>query len=213
MAVYTIYPTNDGHTVSSAASTWATIQSSTPAATSVTNSLRVEATTNGFNPSLKFEEAQGFMTFDTSGVVGTITSVTLTMYLNNRTVSGSVPAFDVIIHPTTYTGAVDISDKKTSSTITATNLLSNLANSSLSAASASYTWPTSSNFVGSINQSGNTQIVLTTSHFTGTTSIGASGTGTSRYIFDYSGAANPPYLTITTTDPSSGAFYPRIIYI
>lgn len=214
MAVYTLYPTDDGYVGNGTTSNWSAARSATPGATASSSSILIQAG-GGFGPGgTRFSDNQGLLTFDTSGVVGTISSVTLSLYHSARTNSESL-AYTVRLYPCTYTTPVSTGDKLTSSAITG-SLLSSITDSTFGSGGTGiyYTFASSANFIAAINQSGNTQFVVTTDSFV-VGSPAPAGTGSAQSLTFHSvstsgGTTTDPYLTVTTVDAAGDLIYPKV---
>ena len=187
---YTLYPVTDGH-LSSASTSYATASSGSGLTLS-TGFLVVGQNRAGSNRTCY----ESFLAFDTSGVVGTIQSATLSIY-GSSDLSDTAFTIEARLHD--WGATLETADWVAGTSLSSKTLLATFATTGFSTSSYS-ALVSESAFAANINQSGTTRLLLCSSRLTtGVDPVGA------EFIFarssSFTGTANDPKLVIEALVP------------
>jgi hypothetical protein len=144
-------------------------------------------------PSTNFYVYQSYLEFDTSGVVGTITSAVLKINVYSRTNDQS---YDIEARLFDFGAGVTTADYIAGASLGSYTLLATLADTA--ATPGAYRTFTDVAMAANINVSGTTRIMLCDSR----TRSDLSPSNSNYIVYENGGDPSPPQLVITTSDPT-----------
>lgn len=197
MTTYTIYSGTGDGTITSSNGTYSTARSGSGLSADTSDTtLFVGQTALG-----SFECKEAFVSFDTSGVAGAVTSATLSLFINGL----ELPSTNFTLNARRLDwGTLTTADWIAGASLSGQTLLATYATST--GTSNAYAALTSqAAFLTNINQSGTTGIILSSSrHEAGTSSDFNERLGF--YSADRSGTTNDPKLVVVATASSTPVF-------
>jgi hypothetical protein len=192
VAVYTLDATTNHGYIRSQSSTYNNARAGTGTKTAFATAAHLAGQQNVASTHYHY---QAFLEFDTSSIVGTITSVELKIYVNSVAADN---AFTLQARLFDFSTSLTVADWVPGVDTSGDTLLATLASGSLSA--GSYNSFTNVAFPANINTAGMTRFYVTTDNFVAGTPPGGNN---EEFCWWLSATeANPPQLVVTTGNPT-----------